>query len=362
MTTGPALDRRFQLVEQVPFGVHVVGTGDTDPWSITPDEMHALVARYRVVVLRGFRRLVDEAFPRWSARLGQPLRWEFGEVNELRVDAGKKNYLYTTSEVPLHWDGAFAGAIPRYIVFQCRDAPDQNSGGETTFVDTVGFVRDANDESHERWRHTTCSYTTEKVVHYGGSITQPLLDTHPITGEETLRFAEPVHDLNPVTVEVEGLDAIESARTVEAMASELNAGPHLLEHSWEAGDIVVADNHALLHGRRPFSPGSRRHLERVNILGPGSEAAAPQRTATDRRHRVRGIARDLLRIRRVEFVLAEIPIIALPLVVAGASWNVVRTGPFWVLVALFFLLFNFGDMINCLADRELDSIYKTHLA
>ncbi len=29
---------------------------------------------------------------------------------------------------------------------------------------------------------------------------------------------------------------------------------------------------------------------------------------------------------------------------------------------LFFLLFHFGDMTNCLADRELDAVYKTHLS
>ena len=199
-------------------------------------------------------------------------------------------------------------------------------------------------------------------MHYGGVIQQPLVGVHPISGEETLRFAEPVHDLNPVSVRVLGVSDADSIAFVATLSNALAQPDFLVEHVWQPDDIVVADNHALLHGRRSFSGSSAWHLERVNILGPGSEAVAPKRMAADKSHRLRAVARDLLRIRRVEFALAEIPIIALPLVIAGASWSVLRTGALWEAVVLFFLLFNFGDMINCLADRDLDAIYKTHLA
>ena len=50
--------------------------------------------------------------------------------------------------------------------------------------------------------------------------------------------------------------------------------------------------------------------------------------------------RDLLLIRRIEFRIAEIPIVAMPAL----------------------LLFAFGDMINGLADRDLDAKYKPHLS
>lgn len=71
---------------------------------------------------------------------------------------------------------------------------------------------------------------------------------------------------------------------------------------------------------------------------------------------------DMLRIRRVEFLIAEIPILAVPLLYSVDDLSVMKTGFFWESVALFFLLFNFGDLINCLADRELDAVYKKHLS
>jgi alpha-ketoglutarate-dependent taurine dioxygenase len=30
--------------------------------------------------------------------------------------------------------------------------------------------------------------------------------------------------------------------------------------------MLIADNHALLHGRRPFQQAAPRHLQRVHIL------------------------------------------------------------------------------------------------
>jgi len=48
---------------------------------------------------------------------------------------------------------------------------------------------------------------------------------------------------------------------------ELLYAPELcLFLSWQEGDIVIADNHATLHGRTAFTQPERRHIRRVNIL------------------------------------------------------------------------------------------------
>lgn len=78
--------------------------------------------------------------------------------------------------------------------------------------------------------------------------------------------------------------------------------------------------------------------------------------------RLRHILRDLLIIRRVEFRIAEIPIVAMPALLVNRSVAAFKTQSFWEGVLLFFLLFAFGDMINCLADRDLDAKYKPHLS
>jgi 4-hydroxybenzoate polyprenyltransferase len=70
----------------------------------------------------------------------------------------------------------------------------------------------------------------------------------------------------------------------------------------------------------------------------------------------------MLRIRRVEFRVAEIPILAIPVFLLVRDAAPFRTFAFWEGVFIFFLLFAFGDMVNCLADRDLDAVYKPHLS
>lgn len=70
----------------------------------------------------------------------------------------------------------------------------------------------------------------------------------------------------------------------------------------------------------------------------------------------------MLRIRRVEFRIAEIPILAIPVLLLIEDAAPLKTFAFWEGILIFFLLFAFGDMINCLADRDLDAVYKPHLS
>jgi 4-hydroxybenzoate polyprenyltransferase len=70
----------------------------------------------------------------------------------------------------------------------------------------------------------------------------------------------------------------------------------------------------------------------------------------------------MLRIRRVEFRIAELPILAIPVLLLIRDTSHLRTFVFWEGIFIFFLLFAFGDMINCLADRDLDAIYKPQLS
>ena len=68
-----------------------------------------------------------------------------------------------------------------------------------------------------------------------------------------------------------------------------------------------------------------------------------------------------LRLRRVEYRIAEIPIFLIPSLLAIPSASVFRGAIFWEGLCAFLFLFSYGDLLNCLADRELDSIYKPQL-
>lgn len=224
------------------------------------------LAGYDLLILRNFAPLEGDTFPDYCSRLGEIAEFSFGAVNNLKVSADAKNYLFTNREVPFHWDGAFVGKIPHWIIFHCDIAPPEGSGGETLFCHTPLLLQSLPEEKKDRWRTIQVTYSTEKLAHYGGSFTSPLLISSPITSEEILRFAEPVYDLNPVSLQIEGLPLAEQPDFLAEMHSLLHDPKFCIAHSWLPGDIVMADNFSLLHGRRAFLTPEQRHLRRVNVL------------------------------------------------------------------------------------------------
>jgi alpha-ketoglutarate-dependent taurine dioxygenase/4-hydroxybenzoate polyprenyltransferase len=330
-----------------PFGLLVEVEAGSALGELDATQLVAWVDEHRVVLVRGLRRASKPELVAAARRLGPLQPWSFGAVHEVRPKSDPKNYLYTRRAVPLHWDGAFAPRVPRLLVFQCLATPPEGEGGETVFVDTTRVVAGADAATRDLWRSLTFAYRTERVAHYGGTFEARLLDVHPVTHQPVLRFAEPVDDVNPVRVDAVGLDPLASAGMITSLRAALEAPGATLAHAWREGDVLLADNHALLHGRRPFTGGGDRHLQRVNVL--------------DDRRTWRDDVRDMVRIRRPEFMVAEIPIL-LVAALSVAPPGALLTTRFAELIAVFFLLFHFGDMVNCLADRDLDAVYKTHLA
>ena len=50
------------------------------------------------------------------------------------------------------------------------------------------------------------------------------------------------------------------------MGHRLNDERVCYAHRWQTGDVVIADNFTLLHGRRAFEHGTVRDIRRVNVL------------------------------------------------------------------------------------------------
>jgi len=341
----------YTLEPQVPFGLLVRASfpGQTIA-DLAAEQLTAWVREHRILIFRGFESFSKTQFALYAQQLGEPLQWPFGAINELLVKPDAKNYLYTPSAVPLHWDGAFIGRIPHLIFFQCLKAPRAEDRGGTTFADTGRALARATAAQRQRWEQATLRYSTEKVVHYGGTITQPLVQAHPVTGEATLRFAEPVHDLNPVRVEVLGTTPAAQADLIAELQAALYAPEVFYTHTWHDNDIVLADNHVLLHGRDAFLNPNERHIQRINLLARPNNGG------------LRRFLHNSKILRRPEFLPAELPIFFIPILLSAEDGRFLRRPELYVGLAGIYLLFNFGDMVNTYADRQVDAVYKSHLS
>lgn len=223
-----------------------------------------------LVVCRDFPRLDRDqllAYCRSAASGPQDplLHWGFGPLMDLKVDEASPNYLFSREAVPFHWDGVFF-QVPHVLVFQCLEAPAEGAGGETLFCRADKLYQSIPESMRARWANAAITYTTAKVAHYGGEVTIPLFGTHPIKGTPVVRFAEAVHtEKNPVTTRVSGVDAREAEELTAYLTRQIYAAEYCHVHRWRPGDLVLADNHSLLHGRRGFDKAAARHIRRVQI-------------------------------------------------------------------------------------------------
>ena len=269
-TTPTIPDCRLECLE--PLGLMLQANQDNASLQQLPlEELRQLVLKERLLVLRGFQPFADkDSLTEYCRTWGELLEWDFGHVFEVVEHEDPKNYLFTSGSVPYHWDGAFADRTPWLQFFQCVQAPGTAHGGETIFCDTVKVWQSAAEATRQQWQNVTIAYSTQKVAHYGGEIRVPLIGTHPLTQEKTIRFAEPANkdtvQLNTPELAVEGIPEDQREDFLRDLIGRVYREEFVNAHVWQSGDFVIADNHALLHGRTPYGKKLPRKLWRVHIL------------------------------------------------------------------------------------------------
>ncbi|MEE9693813.1 TauD/TfdA dioxygenase family protein [Aeromonas hydrophila] len=94
--------------------------------------------------------------------------------------------------------------------------------------------------------------------------------------------ARGVRFLNQHALEIEGVAPAEQAAFLQDLHQRLYNPRCFYAHQWQEGDVVIADNLGLLHGREGFTARSARHIQRVHIQASPvclNPALAPQGAA-----------------------------------------------------------------------------------
>lgn len=250
-----------------PFGKHIRAGENKNLLQFNGAPLQELLQKEKLVLFRGFNPLNKNEFLHFAMSSKRSLlEWDFGPVMEMTPQQEARNYLFSHEKVPFHWDGAFH-KVPSFLVFQCVEAPKPHSGGETLFTDTAKIWKECRKDVQEIWKQVSLTYTTEKLAHYGGSITNSLVQTHPNKSEIVLRFAEAVNTrFNPVSMRIDGLTKTLSELFLRDLTRKAYSPKFCYTHTWKKGDILIADNHALIHGRNAFAQDTPRHLRRIQLL------------------------------------------------------------------------------------------------
>jgi L-tyrosine isonitrile desaturase/decarboxylase len=255
-----------------PFGVIVQASSQNDDLrNVDTAMLRDLVWNERLIVLRGFRAFSSaEDFSNYCERWGEISVWPFGKVLELVERNNPEDHIFDNNYVPLHWDGMYRPQVPEFQIFSCVKAPKSGQGGRTTFSNTVKALENASAQSKELWSKVTGHYQ-RKMEFYDSKTVSPIIDAHPLRGHLVIRYNEPPRKgfgnfVNPPTLEFTGAGSDEISEFHRTLTDALYAKENFYAHEWQEGDVVVADNFSLLHGREGFETKAPRHLRRVHVL------------------------------------------------------------------------------------------------
>lgn len=256
-----------------PFGLLVQATAANARLDRLPaDFLLDRARRHRLLVLRGFTPFTEpDELIEFGATLNEVAVWDFGAVLDLVEQVDPADGVFGSNWLPFHWDGMFFDRVPEFQVFHCVAAPGANQGGRTMFCDTSLALANATPAIRATWAETEVVYTISQVAHYGGGARSPLVVPHPDRGYPTMRYHEPVpvnlKYPNPITVRVADAPADKAAVIQRTVRDALYDPRNHYAHEWQTGDVVIADNYTLLHGREAFTTRASRHLRRVHVLG-----------------------------------------------------------------------------------------------
>lgn len=267
------LSYQFQVETVAPFGVMIRSCSpENQPTQVPVPVARQLVREHHLLTLRGF-----VGFPgprdldRYAMTWGQTLSWPFGTVLELVQHNSPTDHIFDNGGVSLHWDGMFREYIPEFQIFYCVKALENDHGGRTTFCDTTRVLDSVAPKTRSLWDKLVLTYRITRQTHYGGAVVSPLVVPHPDQGFPTMRYLEPVpdniHYVNRPRVEFREMEPRRVVDIVQELRAALYDPGHYYAHTWQTGDVVIADNYSLLHGREPYTSGCGRHLRRVHVLG-----------------------------------------------------------------------------------------------
>lgn len=263
---------KYKTTRINPFGILIESNDSAQRvHALEIEELRQLFHKEHLVILRGFQTFEGaEDFSEYCERWGEISIWPFGKVLELVEQESPKDHIFANNYVPLHWDGMYRPQVPEYQIFHCVQAPLPGHGGRTTFSNTVLALASTSAELKDLWSKVTGIYQ-RKMEFYNSRTVSPLITRHPQKNFSVIRYNEPPSVekglfVNPSILDFTGLKEEESEVFHRSLKEALYAPSNFYAHEWQTGDVVIADNFSLLHGREEFVSRSPRHIRRVHVL------------------------------------------------------------------------------------------------
>ncbi len=204
-----------------------------------------------------------------ATRLGNLIPTNFGEVFNVVSEADPTDLAYTPIHLNAHSDGPYRKPVPSIQMLHCLQ--NDTSGGESTLVDGFGASQELKAVDSEAYRaltETAVEFRYDMLSDVVINRTR-ILELDHVGRFRQIRFS---HRLDYVdAVDPDQLDTFYRGR--KWLRDRMNNPANQVQFRLAAGDLMLMDNHRLLHGRTSFDPREgRRHLQGCYIDHDGPDA------------------------------------------------------------------------------------------
>lgn len=209
---------------------------------------------------------------------GDIYHWKFGPVHVVKPEENPDGFVHSIHKTPLHWDLSMLPKSdenvqkdPRFaastFMLYCKTPPAAGEG-QTTLVDSRIALKLAGQQKVQQWKNTNITYQT-KMTYFGGDAhTYPLVFEHPKYKDDIFRYQEGSDlQMQQFLLSNEQMNEEEFNHLVKEVNDIAYHPRCLVEHEWQAGDLIIIDNLYTLHGRQPMTEKSMsRELWRVQAF------------------------------------------------------------------------------------------------
>ncbi len=241
-------------------------------------ERHVLLVRGQRLSdpqLLAFSRHFGELDPPGPNPYGEPFNKEFPEINVISnvVEKGRPIGNLGAGEAVWHADMTYIDVPPRAAILYALEVPP--AAGNTYFADMYaaydalpGNLRKAiagkvaiHDASRNSAGLLRKGYKEVTDVRETVGARHPLVRTDPQTGRKALFLGRRPNSY------IVGMEVAASEALLDTLWEHATQSRFAFCHEWQAGDVLMWNNLAVLHRRDPFDANSRRIMHRTQIKG-----------------------------------------------------------------------------------------------
>jgi len=198
-----------------------------------------------------------------ALRFGFPQESNFGRVQDLIFDPGKRSIANDVKALKPHTDEPYRASPPGLLLFHCI-ANDQSGAGSSLFMDGFEIAESLRQQDADGFA-ALCTYAQAYRRHFADEVDLiaefPILNIDEFGNLHGIRLNDRV--AAPLSIPPDQVETY--YRGLRYLLELAESDSLMLKLTLQPGDIAIFDNHRILHGRSDLTINGQRWLQWVQI-------------------------------------------------------------------------------------------------